>query len=224
MIKDTWVSGLLCRSVGFIALFSTTVSLLLALVITIERLLCIMKPFEVHESWHKCHKFILVSTGVLAVILIIQVTEFDSNNGVCLFIDLPKEWGPFELTILALFLLFKIIVFLSVTFISHKIWIIINECDVDMNRGKELITKATAARLFLPSVTTCSAGSLLMSVCLLNVFGYLNSDLVVWYALLGLPLSSLINPILYTWSTAGFRKYMKIRYHALVSKLRNKNQ
>jgi len=69
--------------------------------------------------------------------------------------------------------------------------------------------KAMVVRSTLVSLSNVVSWLVVVPVAGMGLFGYqLQSLTIAWVAIVGLPVNSVLNPILYTFSTKSFRKYM----------------
>jgi len=84
---------------------------------------------------------------------------------------------------------------------------IVNESKRKSGRKTGMADKMLVIRTLLVSASNFIGWSVVVPLGVLFLSGYkLNYGIVPWIAILGLPLNSFINPLLYTFSTVDFLK------------------
>ncbi|XP_066507010.1 relaxin receptor 2a [Hoplias malabaricus] len=216
-----WMESVECRTIGFLAMLSSEVSVLLLAYLTLEKFLVIVFPFS-HLRPGKLQTGLVLTSIWLLGFLIAAVPllsddlfgNYYGRNGVCFplhsdRLEKPTAKGYSTGIFLGLNLLaFLIIVFCysSMFYSIYKTGI--NATDVRSRLHKDV---AVANRFFFIvfSDALCWIPIFLvktLSLMEVEIPGTINS----WVVILVLPINSALNPILYTLTTSFFREQVEV--------------
>ncbi|XP_033108673.1 relaxin receptor 1-like [Anneissia japonica] len=222
-----WVESTGCKMSGFLAMVSSEVSVLLLALISVERFLCIVFPYEFHRLKVKEAAVIISSIWAVGILIawIPLLAEgyfgnFYGTNGVCfpLHIHGPriKGWEYSVAIFLGMNLLALILIIVSYIgmFISIRTT---RKAAVQIGYKGDM----TYARRFFFIVLTDSL--CWIPIIILKVISLCNipigDNLYAWIVIFVLPLNSALNPILYTLSTTTFSQWFLklLKIHKQVS-------
>lgn len=119
--SKTWRSGLLCSTAGFLSMLSSEVSVFLVMIISLDRLFCVVFPFR--QSLHLTPKkslIVIVATWIFSFLLSLvpllvpsYVGHFYGQSSVCLALpltsDTPAGWE------------YSVFIFLGINFFSFAV-------------------------------------------------------------------------------------------------------
>ena len=133
------------------------------------------------------------------------------NKYVCLILDVSTDTSYLSVENLAtrytlVFLLPINVVLLIVIFVLNCLtaWLI-KKSRENAGRTKGSQEKTLVLRTLLVSVSNFASWCVVVPLGIMSLAGYrIKPGIVAWITLIGLPLNSLINPVLYTFSTAAF--------------------
>uniref|UniRef100_A0A673M6T4 Relaxin receptor 2-like n=1 Tax=Sinocyclocheilus rhinocerous TaxID=307959 RepID=A0A673M6T4_9TELE len=216
-----WMDSVECRTIGFLAMLSSEVSVLLLTYLTLEKFLVIVFPFS-HLRPGKLQTvlvlaFIWILGFVIAAVPLLNEDLFGNyygRNGVCFplhsdRLEKPTAKGYSTGIFLGLNLVAFLVIVISYSSMFCSICKTgINATDVRSRLHKDV---AVANRFFFIvfSDALCWIPIFLVkTLSLLNVDipGTINS----WVVIFILPINSALNPILYTLTTSFFREQVEL--------------
>ena len=212
-----WRSGTTCALTGVLSMVSSEVSVLLLTLITTDRLICIVFPFQMRRMNRTVAYIIVVVIWIFGTLLSVIPTfgldyfyddkrnvGFYGKSAVCLPLQLSSDrqagWeyavGIFIALNFASFvyiLIAYIVMFFTVKRVSK------NVRSTNMNRESQM-----ARRMVFIILTDFLCWMPVIIIGILSLTGKFHDpekQAYVWIAVFVLPVNSSINPILYTFST-----------------------
>ncbi|KAG5284714.1 hypothetical protein AALO_G00029680 [Alosa alosa] len=216
-----WMESVECRTIGFLAMLSTEVSVLLLTYLTLEKFLVIVFPFSHMRPGKRQTGLVIVSIWLLgftiAVVPLLNEDLFGNyygRNGVCFplhsdRLEKPTARGYSTGIFLGLNLLAFLIIVMSYSSMFYSIYQTgINTTDLRSRLHRDV---AVANRFFFIvfSDALCWIPIFLVKVLSLlevEIPGTINS----WMVIFVLPINSALNPILYTLTTSFFREQVEL--------------
>lgn len=225
----TWRRSHLCRIAGALSMLSGEVSVLMLLAITADRLICVVFALKVRPLSLKSARIICASIWMIGItISVIPLTGisyfwdkkkgigFFGSSAVCLPLQLSDDkhagWEyatAFFITLNGVAFLFIFTAYLLMVWTALRL---IRSSSVK-HMMKSESTRAT--RLFFIVLTDFLCWMPVIVLGILSLTGNFHDSshrAKVWLAVFVLPVNSSINPILYTFSTAGVRRKLKAAY------------
>uniref|UniRef100_A0A8C2EE71 Relaxin family peptide receptor 2a n=1 Tax=Cyprinus carpio TaxID=7962 RepID=A0A8C2EE71_CYPCA len=216
-----WMDSVECRTIGFLAMLSSEVSVLLITYLTLEKFLVIVFPFS-HLRPGKLQTvlvlaFIWILGFVIAAVPLLNEDLFGNyygRNGVCFplhsdRLEKPTAKGYSTGIFLGLNLVAFLVIVVSYSSMFCSIYKTgINATDVRSRLHKDV---AVANRFFFIvfSDALCWIPIFLvktLSLLKVEIPGTINS----WMVIFVLPINSALNPILYTLTTSFFREQVEL--------------
>lgn len=216
-----WMDSVECRTIGFLAMLSSEVSVLLLTYLTLEKFLVIVFPFS-HLRPEKLQTvlvlaFIWILGFVIAAVPLLNEDLFGNyygRNGVCFplhsdRLEKPTAKGYSTGIFLGLNLVAFLVIVVSYSSMFCSIYKTgINATDVRSRLHKDV---AVANRFFFIvfSDALCWIPIFLvktLSLLKVEIPGTINS----WVVIFILPINSALNPILYTLTTSFFREQVEL--------------
>ncbi|NP_001315011.1 relaxin receptor 2b precursor [Danio rerio] len=215
-----WMESLECRTIGFLAMLSSEVSVMLLTYLTLEKFLVIVFPFS-HLRPSKCQTFtVLVSIWLLgisiaAVPLLNEDTfgNYYGLNGVCFplhseRLEKPVAKGYSTGIFLGLNLLAFLIIVVSYSSMFYSIYktgIRATELPGRLHRDV-----AMAHRFFFIVFSDALCWIPIFMVKILSLLEVeIPGTITSWVVIFILPINSALNPILYTLTTSFFREQVE---------------
>ncbi|KAL2094659.1 hypothetical protein ACEWY4_009378 [Coilia grayii] len=228
-----WMESAECRTIGFLAMLSTEVSVLLLTYLTLEKFLVIVFPFSHMRPGKRQTCAVLVFIWLLGItIAAVPLLNEDvfgnyyGRNGVCFplhsdRLEKPMARGYSTGIFLGLNLLAFLIIVMSYSSMFYSIYKTgINSMDLRSRLHRDV---AVANRFFFIvfSDALCWIPIFLVKVLSLleveipgkpeyNGFSSLSSTINSWMVIFVLPINSALNPILYTLTTSFFREQVEL--------------
>ncbi|XP_007954153.1 relaxin receptor 2, partial [Orycteropus afer afer] len=219
-----WMESLQCRILGFLAMLSTEVSVLLLTYLTLEKFLVIVFPFSNIRPGKRQTAINLV--GIWIAGLLIAVVPFWSEdyfgnfygkNGVCfpLYHEQTEDIGSTVYS-LGIFLgvnllAFLIIVFAYVTMFCSIHKTTLQTSDLSRHIGREV---AVANRFFFIVFSDAICWIPVFVIKILSLFRVeIPGTITSWVVIFFLPVNSALNPVLYTLTTSLFKDKLKQLLH-----------
>lgn len=210
--NDSWKHSPLCKFSGFVSTISSEASVFILTIMTVDRYVTIVHPFR-HIGLSVRGAYVtLFLTWLIAFILagiplsgIQYFNEFYARSGVCLPLHLtaakPAGWEYSVFLFLALnFASFMLIFFLYIV-MFFKIQ------NTRQKSGAVTAVPSIGSRMVFIVLTDFSCWIPIIIIGIASLLGMEASPTVyAWIAVFVLPLNSALNPILYTISTANFRR------------------
>uniref|UniRef100_A0A2K6ME46 G-protein coupled receptor 106 n=1 Tax=Rhinopithecus bieti TaxID=61621 RepID=A0A2K6ME46_RHIBE len=219
-----WMESVQCRLLGFLAMLSTEVSVLLLTYLTLEKFLVIVFPFNNIRPGKRQTSVILICiwmAGFLIAVIPFWNEEYFRNfygkNGVCfpLYYDQTEDVGS-EGYSLGIFLgvnllAFLIIVFSYITMFCSIQKTALQTTEVRNHFGREV---AVANRFFFIVFSDAICWIPVFVIKILSLFRVEIPDTMTsWIVIFFLPVNSALNPILYTLTTSFFKDKLKQLLH-----------
>ncbi|XP_035180819.1 relaxin receptor 2 isoform X7 [Oxyura jamaicensis] len=215
-----WMESLPCHIMGFIAMLSTEVSVLLLTYLTLEKYLVIVFPFSNIRPGKQKTIVILISIWIAGfVIAIIPFWDEDffgnyyGKNGVCfpLNSDRMEEIGGNRYS-LSIFLGVNLLAFIIIVFSYVSMFCSIQKTALQTSEMRSHIHRdvAIANRFFFIVFTDAICWIPVFVIKILSLFQVEILDTVTsWIVIFVLPINSALNPILYTLTTSFFKEKLK---------------
>ncbi|XP_011853194.1 PREDICTED: relaxin receptor 2 isoform X2 [Mandrillus leucophaeus] len=219
-----WMESVQCRLMGFLAMLSTEVSVLLLTYLTLEKFLVIVFPFNNIRPGKRQTSVILICiwmAGFLIAVIPLWNEEYFGNfygkNGVCfpLYYDQTEDVGSKGYS-LGIFLgvnllAFLIIVFSYITMFCSIQKTALQTTEVRNHFGREV---AVANRFFFIVFSDAICWIPVFVIKILSLFRVEIPDTMTsWIVIFFLPVNSALNPILYTLTTSFFKDKLKQLLH-----------
>ena len=231
-----WRTGLSCRIIGGISVFSSEVSIMVLSLLSVDRFKHIVFPkrFRVLNR-KKAHGFCLLIWVVSFVIAFLPAFEiqyfYDPDKGifyygksvVCLPLQLsPKFNAGWEYSVVifvGLNLAFVLVIIAAYIMILFKTWLskwrlshqgTRREIQARARTADSRRETSLAKRIVFIILTDVACWSPIMVIGLRSVvdeYFHIPGDIAVWFAVFVLPFNSAINPVLYTFSTPQVRAF-----------------
>ncbi|XP_040835830.1 relaxin receptor 2 isoform X2 [Ochotona curzoniae] len=219
-----WMESVQCRLMGFLAMLSTEVSVLLLTYLTVEKFLVIVFPFSNFRPGRRQTSFILICIWVVGF-LIAAIPFWDEDyfgnfygkNGVCfpLYYDQTEEIGSKGYS-LGIFLGVNLLAFLVIVFSYVTMFCSIQKTAVQTSEVRTHIGQevAVAKRFFFIVFSDAICWIPVFVVKILSLFQVeIPGTITSWIVIFFLPVNSALNPILYTLTTSVFKDKLKQLMH-----------
>ncbi|XP_026972588.1 relaxin receptor 2 isoform X2 [Sagmatias obliquidens] len=219
-----WMESLQCRLLGFLAMLSTEVSVLLLTYLTLEKFLAIVFPFSNIRPGKRQTSVILIGIWIVGFLIAVipfwkedYFGNFYGKNGVCfpLYYDQAEDIGSKGYS-LGIFLGVNLLAFLIIVF-SYTIMFCsiqktaLQTSEVRNNTGREA---AVANRFFFIVFSDAICWIPVFVIKILSLFRVeIPETITSWVVIFFLPVNSALNPILYTLTTSFFKDKLKQLLH-----------
>jgi len=216
-IKESWKTSLLCEMMGSFLFMSIVASSYTLFALSAVRYNSICFPFK--PQLVKKSSFVV---GIIAILILwfgiafVLFQFMKVNNYVCLLLDFSTNTSHLSVEnlaatyILLFLLLMNVIVLFAVFVLNYLTTRLVRRSREDAGRSESNQDKALALRTVLVSVSNFASWGVVVPFGIMSLAGYkISSGITAWIAVLGLPLNSLLNPILYTFSTIAFISKIK---------------
>ncbi|KAA0704097.1 Relaxin receptor 2 INSL3 receptor [Triplophysa tibetana] len=216
-----WMDSMECRTIGFLAMLSSEVSVLLLTYLTLEKFLVIVFPF-VHLRPGKMQTglvlaFIWILGFVIAAVPLLNEDLFGNyygRNGVCFPLHSDRLEKPTAKAYsTGIFLGLNLVAFLVIVVSYSSMFCSIYKTGINATDVRSRLHKdvAVANRFFFIvfSDALCWIPIFLvktLSLLKVEIPGTINS----WVVIFILPINSALNPILYTLTTSFFREQVEV--------------
>ncbi|XP_078513275.1 relaxin receptor 2 isoform X2 [Lissotriton helveticus] len=219
-----WMESLQCRSIGFLAMLSTEVSVLLLTYLTLEKYLVIVFPFSNIRPGKRQTIIILVSIWIIGFIIAIIPfwnEDFFGNyygkNGVCfpLYADQTEEDGGHVYS-LGIFLGVNLLAFIIIVFSYVSMFCSIQKTALQTAEVSSHLHNdvAVANRFFFIVFSDAICWIPVFLLKILSLFRVeIPGTVTSWIVIFILPINSALNPILYTLTTSFFKEKLKQLLH-----------
>uniref|UniRef100_A0A8C1XB45 Relaxin family peptide receptor 2b n=1 Tax=Cyprinus carpio TaxID=7962 RepID=A0A8C1XB45_CYPCA len=222
-----WMDSLECRIIGFLAMLSSEVSVMMLTYLTMEKFLVIVFPFS-HLRPSKCQTFTILTSIWLLGISIAAVPllneemfgNYYGHNGVCFplhseGLEKPIAKGYSTGIFLGLNLVAFLIIVVSYSSMFYSIYKTgINATEL---RGRLHRDVAMAHRFFFIVFSDALCWIPIFLVKILSLLEVkIPGTITSWVVIFVLPINSALNPILYTLTTSFFREQVELlwcRWH-----------
>ena len=213
--NDSWKHSPLCQFCGFLSTISSEASVFILTIMTADRYVTIVHPFKhIGLSVRGTYVALFVTWLVAFILAGVPLTgidyfkEFYARSGVCLPLQLtadkPIGWQYSVFLFLALnFASFMLIFFLYLV-MFFKI-----QKTREMSGAGNAVSSIGTRMVFIVLTDFCCWIPIII-IGIASLLGMEASPTVyAWIAVFVLPLNSALNPILYTISTANFRRKLR---------------
>uniref|UniRef100_A0A4W4G0X8 G-protein coupled receptors family 1 profile domain-containing protein n=1 Tax=Electrophorus electricus TaxID=8005 RepID=A0A4W4G0X8_ELEEL len=216
-----WMESLECRTMGFLAVLSSEVSMLLLTYLTLERFLVIVFPFN-HLRPGKLQTGLMLASIWLVGFLIAAVPllshdlfgNYYGHNGVCFPLHSDRLEKPTAKRYsTGIFLGLNLLAFLVIVVCYSSMFFSVYKTGINTTDMRSRLQKdvAVANRFFFIvfSDALCWIPIFLvktLSLMEVEIPGTINS----WVVIFVLPINSALNPILYTLTTSFFREQVEV--------------
>ncbi|XP_028656619.2 relaxin receptor 2 [Erpetoichthys calabaricus] len=216
-----WMESLQCRTIGFLAMLSSEVSVMLLAYLTLEKYLVIVFPFS-NIRPGKCQTCIILGSiwviGFLIAVIPLMSEDFFGNyygrNGVCFplhsdQLEKPAAKGYSTGIFLGLNLLAFLIIVFSYTSMFYSIYKTGLQTTDMQNRLHRDVAVANRFFFIVFSDALCWIPIFLVKILsLLEV--EIPGTITSWVVIFILPINSALNPILYTLTTSFFKEKVEL--------------
>ena len=162
-------------------------------------------PFRVAENLEKCSYVFYLYWILPLVISSIRVAFIIPDNTICLYIS-TDIWSAEIIAIIVILLLIDIIVFITTIILSERSVYYMKQSAEQAGREWSRGDQAIMNRCVLLNLTN---GCMLIVMYLPTIFQFISydnsADLHIWLNTLLLPLCTIVDPIVTTFSTTAFR-------------------
>ncbi|XP_074069298.1 relaxin receptor 2 [Macrotis lagotis] len=218
-----WMESLQCRLMGFLAMLSTEVSVLLLTYLTLEKYVVIVFPFSNIRPGKRQTLIILVCiwiAGFLIAIIPFWSEEFFGNfygkNGVCFPLYDQTEDFRSKGYSLGIFLGVNLLAFLLIVFSYISMFCSIQKTSLQTSNVRTHIGRdvALANRFFFIVFSDAICWIPVFVIKILSLFQVeIPGTITSWIVIFFLPINSALNPILYTLTTSFFKDKLKQLLH-----------
>ena len=156
-----WRSSWLCNFSGFLSTVSSEVSVFTLLVITLDRYMCIMYPFR--HKWRSLRISYCAMAAIWVVCIVLSLlplsgltyfkTDFYSNNGVCLPLQIHDPWGAAWEYSAFLFLGLNFAAFLFIAYAYLVMFMTIRRSQMSLRSTQESQEASLVKRFFFIVLT-----------------------------------------------------------------------
>ncbi len=220
LIYDQKVNLLLCHCMADVGLFSYLGSTSVMFVIFIERYMAIVSPFKTRQSWEKCRILIILLLSVCVVIVLTTVLTIYSINPSCVFMIKSEHWTVAKIISYCIFVSYTCALVIAIWCLSGLTVYKMSVIGKEFNSNRSYLTKAYMFRLTVINLAICCGGILVIVV---SIVDFLLSDIsnytVTWISIATLPLSSLLNPLLLSFSVKNIQGYYRTECLRLFNKV-----
>ncbi|XP_063960931.1 G-protein coupled receptor GRL101-like [Lytechinus pictus] len=235
--SESWRSSVLCKTAGFLSMLSSEVSVFLVMIISLDRLFCVVFPFRqrLHLTPHKA-LVLIVATWIFSFLLSLvpllvpdYAGHFYGQSSVCLAIPLTPETEPgWE---------YSVFIFLGINFFSFMVTLICyvvifaevyrssarmagrKQQTSHSRRLNSQIKLASKMALIVGTDFCCWMPVIIMGILAKTGAAEIPADMYAWSAVVLLPINSAINPYLYTLSSLRQRRKQRLRTKALATNM-----
>ncbi|KAK7171984.1 hypothetical protein R3I93_004319 [Phoxinus phoxinus] len=216
-----WMESLECRTIGFLAMLSSEVSVMLLTYLTIEKFLVIVFPFS-HLRPSKCQTFAVLTSIWLLGISIAAVPllnedmfgNYYGHNGVCFPLHSERLEKPIAKGYsTGIFLGLNLVAFLIIVVSYSSMFYSIYKTGIDATevRGRLHRDVAMAHRFFFIVFSDALCWIPIFLVKILSLLEVkIPGTITSWVVIFILPINSALNPILYTLTTSFFREQVEL--------------
>lgn len=214
--EKVWLHGPFCKICGIISSISSEMSVFTLLNMTIDRYLWIVYPFSTNKIGIKKAKIIMACAWSVAIIVFVipafpeqipYFTGFYSSSSVCLPFSLSRNVNNAWLYTLCLFIACNAIIFILILVLYIHMFIVIKHTNRAVQSTDALNQRRIMIQMMLIVFTDLACWLPAIILAILTLLGVnIGARTFSYYAVLGLPINSAINPILYTATTKSFKE------------------
>ncbi|XP_004680246.1 PREDICTED: relaxin receptor 2 isoform X2 [Condylura cristata] len=219
-----WMESLQCRLMGFLAMLSTEVSVLLLTYLTVEKFLVIVFPFSNIRPGKWQTSVILICIWIMGFLIAVipfwnedYFGNFYGKNGVCfpLYDDQTEDFGSKGYS-LGIFLGVNLLAFLIIVSAYITMFCSIQKTALQTSEVRNHIGRevAVANRFFFIVFSDAICWIPVFVIKILSLFRVeIPGTITSWIVIFFLPVNSALNPILYTLTTSFFKDKLKQWLH-----------
>ncbi|MBN3297521.1 RXFP2 protein, partial [Amia calva] len=216
-----WMESMQCRTIGFLAMLSSEVSVMLLTYLTLEKYLVIVFPFKnIRPS--KCQTLVMLATIWLLGFFIAAIPllnedlfgNYYGRNGVCFPLHSDRLEKPAAKGYsTGIFLGLNLVAFLIIVFAYTSMFCSIYKTGLNTTDMRSRLHKdvAVANRFFF---IVFSDALCWIPIFLVKILSLLEMEIpgtiTSWVVIFILPINSALNPILYTLTTRFFREQVEL--------------
>ncbi|XP_051719039.1 relaxin receptor 2b isoform X1 [Ctenopharyngodon idella] len=216
-----WMESRECRTIGFLAMLSSEVSVMLLTYLTMEKFLVIVFPFS-HLRPSKCQIFAVLTSIWLLGISIAAVPllnedmfgNYYGHNGVCFPLQSERLEKPIAKGYsTGIFLGLNLVAFLIIVVCYSSMFYSIYKTGINATelRGRLHKDVAMAHRFFFIVFSDALCWIPIFLVKILSLLEVeIPGTITSWVVIFILPINSALNPILYTLTTSFFREQVEL--------------
>ncbi|XP_062311294.1 relaxin receptor 2-like, partial [Osmerus eperlanus] len=216
-----WMESIECRTIGFLAMLSSEVSVLLLTYLTMEKFLVIVFPFSHLRPGKFQIVVVLVSIWLLGfVIAAVPLMNEDlfgnyyGRNGVCFPLHSDRQEKPVaEGYSTGIFLGLNLVAFLVIVFSYSSMFYSIYNTGINATDVRSRLHRdvAVANRFFFIVFSDALCWIPIFLVKILSLLEVeIPGSISSWVVIFILPINSALNPILYTLTTSFFREQVDV--------------
>ncbi|XP_066488992.1 relaxin receptor 1 [Tiliqua scincoides] len=219
-----WMDSIHCQLMGFLAILSTEVSVLLLTYLTLEKYICIVYPFR----FLKPSKYRTISIlgliwiiGFVVAFIPLSNKDFFRNyygtNGVCfpLHSEQSESTGG-QIYSVVIFLGVNLVAFIIITFSYASMFYSIRQTAITAMEIRNHVKKemTLAKRFFFIVFTDALCWIPIFILKLLSLLHVeIPGSITSWVVIFILPINSALNPLLYTLTTRPFKEMIHQTWH-----------
>uniref|UniRef100_A0A674CCB0 Relaxin family peptide receptor 2a n=1 Tax=Salmo trutta TaxID=8032 RepID=A0A674CCB0_SALTR len=216
-----WMESVECRTIGFLAMLSSEVSVLLLTYLTLEKFLVIVFPFSHLRPGKLQTVVVLVSIWVLGfIIAVVPLLNDDlfgnyyGRNGVCFPLHSDRQEKPTAKGYsIGIFLGLNLVAFLVIVFSYSSMFYSIYKTGINATDLRSRLHRdvAVANRFFFIVFSDALCWIPIFLVKILSLLQVeIPGTISSWVVIFILPINSALNPILYTLTTSFFREQVEV--------------
>ncbi|XP_071493891.1 G-protein coupled receptor GRL101-like [Diadema antillarum] len=219
---EEWTNSIICKAAGLLSVLSSEASVLLVMLISVDRFLSVVFPFETRLHLKATSARILTISAwsfslLLSLVPALPVPYFDGFYGkssVCLALPLTSNRAAGWEYSIAVFIGTNFICFMLTFFCYFAIYISVRRSHrrvkdmgaVNTQMMKEQIVMTTKMALVVGTDFACWMPIIIMGILASSNVVEIPADIYAWTAVFILPLNSALNPYLYTLSAVLQRR------------------
>ncbi|XP_064880070.1 relaxin receptor 2-like [Oncorhynchus nerka] len=216
-----WMESVECRTIGFLAMLSSEVSVLLLTYLTVEKFLVIVFPFSHLRPGKIQTAVVLLSIWVLGfIIAVVPLMNEDlfgnyyGRNGVCFPLHSDRQEKPTAKGYsIGIFLGLNLAAFLVIVFSYSSMFYSIYKTGINATDLRSRLHRdvAVANRFFFIVFSDALCWIPIFLVKILSLLQVeIPGTISSWVVIFILPINSALNPILYTLTTSFFREQVEV--------------
>ncbi|XP_045573390.1 relaxin receptor 2a [Salmo salar] len=216
-----WMESVECRTIGFLAMLSSEVSVLLLTYLTLEKFLVIVFPFSHLRPGKLQTAVVLLSIWVLGfIIAVVPLMNEDlfgnyyGRNGVCFPLHSDRQEKPIAKGYsIGIFLGLNLAAFLVIVFSYSSMFYSIYKTGINATDLRSRLHRdvAVANRFFFIVFSDALCWIPIFLVKILSLLQVeIPGTISSWMVIFILPINSALNPILYTLTTSFFREQVEV--------------
>ncbi|XP_069366256.1 relaxin receptor 2a isoform X2 [Paralichthys olivaceus] len=216
-----WMESVECRTIGFLAMLSSEVSVLLLTYLTLEKFLVIVFPFSNLRPGKLQTGVVLASIWLLGfIIAAVPLMNEDvfgnyyGRNGVCFPLHSDRQEKPTAKGYsTGIFLGLNVVAFLVIVFSYSSMFFSIYKTGINATDLRSRLHRdvAVANRFFFIVFSDALCWIPIFLVKILSLLKVeIPGTISSWVVIFILPINSALNPILYTLTTSFFREQVEL--------------